>query len=108
MIQNNFLNGVHKNKARISYMHLAYIKEINRYRTEIAKSKDKSKKHLAKPLTMLEKYPPMDLFKHIIYRCKVLHSLAFFQWRWHNEPRCHIHEIREIFDGKVEFLKENI
>lgn len=82
-MRQTFENSINSNKARLMYMLQAYRKEIDNYRTEIAKSKDKTIKHLIKPLTSLEKTAPIELFKAILYRCKVLHSLAFFQWRYH-------------------------
>lgn len=82
-MRQTFENNIKSNKARLLYMIHAYRKEIDNFRTEIAKSKDRSIKHLIKPLTNLDKTAPIDLFKAILYRCKVLHSLAFFQWRYH-------------------------
>lgn len=83
-------------------------KEIDLMRTQIARAKDKSKKHLVMPLTRLERSPPVTLFKEIIYRAKIIHSLAFFQWRSVYESNSHYDEIKEIFSSKIAWLKENV
>lgn len=89
-------------------MTLMYKKEIDSFRTDIAKSKDKKLKELMKPLGMIEGKPPIALFKLIIYRAKVIHSLAFFQWRKMNVPGAHEDEIIEIFESKTTYLKNCI
>lgn len=60
------------------YMIKAYIEELKAFRHEVAKSKDKAKRALLKPLALMDKQIPKELFKKILYRSKVLHSLAFF------------------------------
>ena len=91
-------------------MHMikAYNDEVRVFRHEIAKSKDKEKRALMKPLALMEKHVPKELFKLILHRSKVLHSLAFFQWRYNNAPGAHIDEIEEIFEGKKTFFKQSI
>jgi hypothetical protein len=54
-----FENSINSNRAKLMFMLSAYKKEIDNYRTEIAKSKDKTIKHLIKPLTNLEKTAPI-------------------------------------------------
>ena len=55
------------------------------------------------------------LLKKYLIRCKLYHSLAFFQWRYTHaeaeteelrEERGEI--LKEIFDGKVAFMKEHL
>ena len=74
-------------------------KELDNYRSEVAKSKDKHIQALMKPLTLLEKKPPIYLFKHILFRCKILHSLAFYQWRYFNSPRGDKFAIIKMFES---------
>lgn len=62
----------------MNYLILMWKKELDTYRTECAKAKDKNLKALMKPLTLIEKNPPIFLFKNMIYRSKIVHSLAFF------------------------------
>ena len=87
-MKNQFTNGIYSNKAKLDYMQLMYKKEIDAYRTEIAKSKDKKIKEMMKPLGLIDGKQPVALFKLIIYRAKIMHSLAFFQWRLTNVPTC--------------------
>jgi hypothetical protein len=103
-----FENSIDSNRAKLLYMLLAYKKEIDNFRTEIAKSKDKNNKHLIKPLTNMEKTAPIKLFKEILYRCKVMHSLAFFQWRYHNVSSANQEELEAIFKDKIDFMKGNV
>ena len=49
-MKNQFTNGIYSNKAKLDYLQLMYKKEIDAYRTEIAKSKDKKVKEMMKPL----------------------------------------------------------
>jgi hypothetical protein len=55
-----------------------YKKEIDAFRTEIAKSKDKKVKEMMKPLGAIDGKQTVGLFKLVIYRAKIIHSLAFF------------------------------
>ena len=87
-------------------MQLMYKKEIDAFRTEIAKSKDKKVKEMMKPLGAIDGKQPVALFKLMIYRAKIIHSLAFFQWRLANVPTCHKEEIEEIFESKTTYLKD--
>ena len=41
------------------------------------------------------------LLKRWITRCKITHSLAFFQWRAKYEPRANQEELIEVFEDKV-------
>ena len=104
-MKNQFTNGIYSNKAKLDYMQLMYKKEIDAYRTEIAKSKDKKIKEMMKPLGLIDGKQPVALFKLIIYRAKIMHSLAFFQWRLTNVPTCHKEDIKEIFESKSTYLK---
>ena len=58
-----------------------------------------------KPLGLIDGKQPVALFKLIIYRAKIMHSLAFFQWRLTNVPTCHKEDIKEIFESKSTYLK---
>jgi hypothetical protein len=85
-MRQQFKAGIDGNRAKLYYFCLRYQDEIKMYIAEIAKSKDKSKRELVKPLTKMSGNLPISTFKAIIYRCKILHSLAFFQWRYKYEP----------------------
>ena len=80
--------------------------ELNNYRNEVLNGKEKLQKVFFKNLAILEKKPPVNLLKHMLYRCKVIHSLAFFQWRYYNAKRSNKRSIEEIFETKANYLKD--
>jgi len=104
--------GIRNNRMRLKYLVNVWQKELDTYRLEMIKvcSKHKDskaqKEKLVKPLTKLS--APRAFFKQLVYRCKVLHSLAFFQWRYMNVPGAHRTEIDEIFTSKVQYFKDSI
>lgn len=71
-------NGISSNRAKFMHLIKAYNEEVRVLRHDIAKSKDKEKRALMKPLALMEKHVPKELFKLMLYRSKILHSLAFF------------------------------
>ena len=76
--------------------------------SEIAQSKDKEKRALMISLARLEKRVPMELFKKMLFRSKILHSLAFFQWRYNNVSGANVNQIDTIFEVKKKFFKDSI
>jgi arginine/lysine/ornithine decarboxylase len=80
-MREQFERGIRSNRMRLKYLCQHWQKELDVYRNETikacAKSKDKTlKEKLVKPLTKIS--VPRSFFKQFIYRCKVVHSLAFF------------------------------
>ena len=43
-----------------------------------------------------------SLLKRYITRCKITHSLAFFQWRAKHVPRANRDELVEVFEEKIQ------
>jgi hypothetical protein len=37
-----------------------------------------------------------------------MHSLAFFQWRYHNVSSANQEELEAIFKDKIDFMKGNV
>ena len=107
-MRQQFKAGIDGNRAKLYHFTLKYQEELKSFISEIAHSRDKSKKELIRPLTKLQANLPITLFKAIIYRCKILHSLAFFQWRYKNEPKAQKEDLKEIFEGKANFLKHSV
>jgi hypothetical protein len=58
-----------------------------RYEAIKSGKKDKNAQQLVRSLTLIEKSCPFELFKTYIYRCKILHSMAWFQWRLKFAPQ---------------------
>lgn len=56
-------NGINSNRAKLMYCNKAYRDEIKSYRQECMKSKDKEKRALIKPLTLVERRVPKELFR---------------------------------------------
>ena len=54
-----FENMIKSNKERLHYMIACWRYELDNYRNLLVKSKDKKLKALMKPLTLLEKKPPI-------------------------------------------------
>ena len=48
------------------------------------------------------------MLKRWITKCKITHSLAFFQWRAKYEPRANLEELTEIFEDKIAKTIANI
>ena len=55
------------------------------------------------------------LLRKYLIRCKLYHSLAFFRWRAayaecesEDKKEERQHELREIFENKVSFMKEHL
>jgi hypothetical protein len=107
-MRQTFENRIDSDRAKLMFMLNAYKKEIENFRTEIAKSKDKTNKHLIKPLMNMEKTAPLNLFKEILYRCKLMHSLAFFQWRYNNVSSANQEELEANFKDNIEFMKTKV
>jgi len=75
------------------------------FREELFKSKKPKDKKLYKRLGNLDMDKALSLLKHYIERCKLKHSLAFFQFR-KKLPNADKIEIKKIFDGRRDHLNK--
>ena len=57
---------------------------------------------------MIDKKLRDTLLKRWITRCKITHSLAFFQWRAKYEPKANRAELIEVFKDKKAKVIESI
>ena len=70
----------------------------------LKKNKNKQYTQEITKLSMITKKQKMlrnSLLKRWITRCKITHSLAFFQWRAEYEPRANRAELEEVFEDKI-------
>jgi len=88
------------------YLQILWKKELDAFTMEVMKSKDKNMKALIKPLAKIDHSLVQTLLKSWIYRCKVIHSLAFFQWRYEFVDTAKKNEIVLIFEDKLQFLRD--
>ena len=81
--------GIQANRGKLNHLVFLYTQEFDAMRFEAIKSgkKDKNAAQLVRSLTLIEKQCPFELFKRYIYRCKILHSMAWFQWRLNFAPK---------------------
>lgn len=57
------------------------------------KSKDKKARQLVGELQMIKSEVKIAILKKYLFMCSIKHSLAFFQWRSHNNPDSDVSDI---------------
>ena len=68
----------------------------------LKKNKNKQFTEQIQKIYLIDKKLRDTLLKRWITRCKITHSLAFFQWRAKYEPRANIDELEEVFEDKIQ------
>ena len=97
------------NNGKLIYLQLMFEKEVEDMIGAILKKKN----HLQfsdriHKLHTIDKRLRDNLLKRWITRCKITHSLAFFQWRAEYEPRVNKGDLVEVFEDKINMVIINL
>ena len=96
---------IDQNRGKLNFMKLAFDKEADAMVGRLLKQNKNNNKLLTDQITALStinKTLRDSLLKRYITRCKITHSLAFFQWRAKHVPRADRDELVEVFEEKVQ------
>lgn len=79
-----------------------------KWSSEVNQKKDKKMmKYILQDIGSVDKELRKMFLKKYLSACKMKHSIAFFQWRNMYAPGCNQDELLEVFESKLDFMRQN-
>ena len=101
-LMEKFIDQTLFNGGKLAYLQIMFDREVdNMIGILLSKNRNQRFNSRIHKLDTIDKKLRDILLKRWILRCKITHSLAFFQWRVANEPNCHVDMCIQLFEDRI-------